>query len=117
MKEFCMHEIKKETRYEKLTSGFFNPLQTSCDGSMTHSEKPPKDIRVHESQESSLFPCTHNCRTMFSLRTKFFGNVNVTASSNVRAVKNEKFFFVTFLSIPIPFNLFSGKHQNTITLG
>ena len=91
---------------DDLRSAMLNPRR---------GKKPPKDIRVHESQESSLFPCTHNCRTIFSLRTKFFGNVNVTASSNVRAVKNDK-FFGTFLSIPIPFNLFSGKHHNTIVM-
>ena len=46
MKEFCMHEIKKETRYEKLTPGFPIPLQTSCDGSMTHSEKEHERVCI-----------------------------------------------------------------------
>ena len=35
MKEFCMHEIKKEMRYKKLTPGFSNPWQTSFDESRT----------------------------------------------------------------------------------
>ena len=35
MEEFCMHEIKKEIRYEKLTPGFSIPLETSFDESRT----------------------------------------------------------------------------------
>ena len=44
MKEFCMHEIKKEMRYKKLTPGFSNPWQTSFDESRTQkNDKIPND--------------------------------------------------------------------------
>ena len=39
MKEFCMHEIKKEMRYEKLMPGFSIPLQTSFDESRTQKKE------------------------------------------------------------------------------